>query len=1728
MRETIIGFIILTILTASIATGVVLTNQNQNLKSKAAGTDIQATCAVQGPAITGQPITFKAQVVNNTSQVYYSWTINHPSCTPGGQSYQPVNSDTFTVTCTEPGVKGVVLIAGTSTDPSTGHADCSVDVTLPSLYPAPTPILEAQCTQDNPPSVRISWTPVPGDTDPSHYYRLWREGNGFDNRRAAALVTTDHILDDSQDFSGIEPHQILSPNYSFYNSPGLVDNATYNYVLEYIDGRSNPVSARVPVTTLNCPGGEGYIPPANLTSSCTLQTNPAIAGQPITFTSQTTGNIGTVYHSWIINSPSCNPGGQLYSVLNSPNFTTTCTDPGPKTIVLTTGTSPPVVNSGHAECTADLAPPVGGVLSCNSQCTPPNIGAVDPCSAAGGGCTKCTAIPPPPGSRTLTTFTCKDPGNGSCTAWSPATCPVACGGGTQTRTCTQPQPGGICTAPGNDCTTLSQSCNTQACPVNDGWSDWSTCSLTCGGGTQTRTCTNPAPANGGAACVGAASQACNIQVCPPQSPVTQVSQSNGQVSVNWTGTANGVWITDKSVSNQPGTNSFYWCGTCRNILTTRLTELVDSPNLTVKPFVFGATLSQAGFKIDHYPPTTGTARSSSVYNLVNGHSYAVMVSNRDALSNDVDFTYVADTSNSSIPAAPTITPRVCTNGVITANVTPASFSPAAGIIDINDTGATDQVTFANSYFYKIINSIPTSIDNSFTRHTPPNNEPLTLLPNKTYSVRTYHGYVSGNSAPQIHSEIATFTTPVVCNPTTTCDSAACNISCGAVGGTCPSPTGTCVCNPPPAPVCGGPCTPGGAACPTGCTSCRLDANDQNKCQVPVCPIPGSVLSINPPTNSSIDPVPRTVTWSSSSGATSYNVKIYRNDQTNIADPCIRDGALCTNLTQTNTSFMFAPNLSYTISVTPNNTCGTGASNQSIVTTNASSCNTLPTIITSTNPANNASINVGTPTLRWDGSNATSYQVKVYPTDQPGIGPCIRDGALCNDNVSGNSFNISTLAAGKTYNVSIIPQNTCGQAAAYNSTFTVTPASVAPTASPLPPNTCTLKESCATPLIGTHYCEGIQPGGGTCTQANITNCWSDETKQAENKCAVTPGSLSLSCEPVTNNLAVGQSTAWKIQFNNSAGSLGSTASIAFTPDDGTPIATQTLTPAFSGNYSVTTAPISYSAAKSYQPKIKVTINNNIVLSPLEYTCSPLIVGRSSLTANLTGDDSISTKTEHTYTAHVTDATQDQNVTISQVIVKLVKANGNPVSPQTCGKALTSGNCELLNKSGLSGSKSVNFTFKWKPGGEAGDYQMYVYATSKNTQNNASLTCSGKRPNGETTTADGKPVYPCNTEAAIDLRVDLTPAADGFRIAESQDGLSTAPWVPISQWPAINHYQFIDAAPGLKTLFVQFRANTGEVQPVLQKTIQLVGPSPLITNADCKLDLSGKGLNINLSGYNFGPKNTKSKLTANGTIANITSWTDKSASRSPDQVTTKLASSNIDPQTGQTYNIILTRSDGQTAEATCLVGTSTLSVGARLVCRSLSNGDQDNIEMVLADSFKGGKVIKQKVKIDKDGNIAGLTNLLQQGACYKISLKAPGGIRRTAEFQAGEGATIVPDFRLTVGDIFPGIGDGVINSFDRAEIIRQWSAGSFSTGGATGSGTTKPAATITKTGDLNKDGIINTFDFSCMILEFNGRDDAVPAAGPLSDSNLQQQCEETSKLNTDQGIDTANDNQASPLP
>ncbi|XP_041484134.1 uncharacterized protein LOC121430795 isoform X2 [Lytechinus variegatus] len=101
-------------------------------------------------------------------------------------------------------------------------------------------------------------------------------------------------------------------------------------------------------------------------------------------------------------------------------------------------------------------------------------------------------------------------------------CTQSCEGGltVRFRRCNNPTPSNG----GANCTGFSMeqgACNTDPCPVDGAWSsysDWGDCSVTCGGGnqTRTRTCSDPAPAYGGANCTGEDIEVrvCGEGICP--------------------------------------------------------------------------------------------------------------------------------------------------------------------------------------------------------------------------------------------------------------------------------------------------------------------------------------------------------------------------------------------------------------------------------------------------------------------------------------------------------------------------------------------------------------------------------------------------------------------------------------------------------------------------------------------------------------------------------------------------------------------------------------------------------------------------------------------------------------------------------------------------------------------------------------------------------------------------------------------------------------------------------------------------------------------------------------------------------------------------------------------------------------------------------------------------------------------------------------------------------------
>lgn len=105
------------------------------------------------------------------------------------------------------------------------------------------------------------------------------------------------------------------------------------------------------------------------------------------------------------------------------------------------------------------------------------------------------------------------------TKWSDwSECSLPCGGGQRERTRQYKTNTAENCPPKN--LRETQPCNVKCCPI-DGrytpWSQWSTCSVTCGSGIRKRqrTCTDPKPSCNGKSCRGCAvdTQVCNTQPC---------------------------------------------------------------------------------------------------------------------------------------------------------------------------------------------------------------------------------------------------------------------------------------------------------------------------------------------------------------------------------------------------------------------------------------------------------------------------------------------------------------------------------------------------------------------------------------------------------------------------------------------------------------------------------------------------------------------------------------------------------------------------------------------------------------------------------------------------------------------------------------------------------------------------------------------------------------------------------------------------------------------------------------------------------------------------------------------------------------------------------------------------------------------------------------------------------------------------------------------------------------
>lgn len=342
--------------------------------------------------------------------------------------------------------------------------------------------------------------------------------------------------------------------------------------------------------------------------------------------------------------------------------------------------------------------------------------------------------------------------------------------------------------------------------------------------------------------------------------------------------------------------------------------------------------------------------------------------------------------------------------------------------------------------------------------------------------------------------------------------------------------------------------------------------------------------------------------------------------------------------------------------------------------------------------------------------------------------------------------------------------------------------------------------------------------------------------------------------------------------------------------------------------------------------------------------------------------------------------------------------------------------------------------------------------------------------------------CGDPAAAIPRFDLDLADDSrynftyirtpvtttkFRVAESRANLNTAAWEDYTTDSMTKDYVFVDKTPGTKTIFVEFQYSNGRTSnasdcPNCSAQIKLLGPDPVMTS--CSLSFEGNDAVLNMTGANFG--STKGTVTSGTTpLTTVRQWTN-----------TSIQAVLPDAPTGQTFPVTITNTDGQKSEEGTCSSISQLALGAKVFCRAPASFDTDDVDLQLVNE-KGAKV-KQVVKIDKKGVVAGLTQRMENGKKYTLSIKAPKSLRRNVTFTAGGGTVSIPNFVLPVGDIYPlDGGDGKINAPDKAELNREWNISGDATGRA---------------GDFNQDGKINSIDWACMRYDFDQSDDPEPTA------------------------------------
>ena len=138
---------------------------------------------------------------------------------------------------------------------------------------------------------------------------------------------------------------------------------------------------------------------------------------------------------------------------------------------------------------------------------------------------------------------------------------------------------------------------------------------------------------------------------------------------------------------------------------------------------------------------------------------------------------------------------------------------------------------------------------------------------------------------------------------------------------------------------------------------------------------------------------------------------------------------------------------------------------------------------------------------------------------------------------------------------------------------------------------------------------------------------------------------------------------------------------------------------------------------------------------------------------------------------------------------------------------------------------------------------------------------------------------------------------------------------------------------------------------------------------------------------------------------------------------------------------------------------------------------DLDIKIAEATSGGTIVTEKDSSDKKGTVK-IDRKLTPDTKYEALVDAPRALATKTTFVPTQtGTTTPPAVDLPLCDIFPVVnGDNACNSFDTAEMFRQWTVSTSALG---------------RSGDLNLDGRVNSFDYSCIKKDFNGSADKLTA-------------------------------------